>query len=177
MVIVASYRDDTDTVLPTGYTNGQNGAIATVRYRWSYKFMPSTPDTSITGLDATNVIHIAMVFRGVNTTTTFDVTTPAVASSGGSGTGMPNPPSITPVTNGVMIVALGYLDDDIITATAPTNYTLARTGNYGSSGAGGTVMCAYRRLATAAAEDPGVFGGGGSDDWVGATIGLRPAGA
>ncbi len=172
LVIVASYRDDTTVALATGYTNGQQGLSNSVNYRWAYKFMPATPDTTITGLDSTNVIHIAMVFRGVNTTTPLDVTVPAVATNTA---GMPNPPSITPVTNNSMIVAIGYLDDDIITATAPTNYTLARTANYGSAGAGGTVMGAYRRLVTAAAENPGTFGGGGDDAWVASTVALRPA--
>ena len=172
LVIFASYRDDADTALATGYTNGQNGNTNTVRYRWGYKFMPATPDTTVTGLSATDVINIAIVFRGVNTTTPLDVAVPGAASNT---TGMPNPPSITTTTNNAMVVAIGYLDDDIITATAPTNFTLARTANYGSAGAGGTVMAAYRVKTPAGAEDAGVFGGGGNDAWVASTIALRPA--
>jgi hypothetical protein len=172
LVIVASYRDDATAALATGYTNGQTGTSNSVNYRWAYKFMPATPDTTITGLSTTGIISIALVFRGVNTTTPLDVAAPTVATNTA---GMPDSPSITPVTNNSMIVALGYLDDDIITATAPTNYTLGRTANYGSANAGGTVMAAYRKLVTAAAENPGVFGGGGDDAWVASTIALRPA--
>jgi uncharacterized protein YlzI (FlbEa/FlbD family) len=174
IVIVASYRDDSTTTLPTGYTAGQQGTSNSVNYRWAYKRMGATPDTTITGMSGTSVIHIAMVFRGVDSTTALDVTSPTVATNT---VGMPNPPSITTVTNNSMIVALGYLDDDVIASavTAPTNYTLARAEQYGSSGAGGTVMGAYRLTTTFGAQDPGVFGGGGDDSWVAATIALRPA--
>ena len=172
LVIVASYRDDSTTTLATGYTAGQAGTSNSVNYRWARKFMPATPDTTITGLDSTAVIHIAMVFRGVNTTTPLDVASPTVATDDRD---MPNSPSITTVTNNCMIVTIGYLDDDIVTATAPTNYTLARSANYGSSNAGGTAMAAYRLVTTAGAQNPGTFGGGGDDSWVAATIALRPA--
>jgi hypothetical protein len=113
-----------------------------------------------------------MVFRGVNTTTPLDVASPTVATNTAN---MPDSPSITTVTNNCMIVSIGYLDDDIVTATAPTNYTLARSANYGSTNAGGTVMAAYRLVTTAGAQNPGTFGGGGDDSWVAATIALRPA--
>ena len=172
LVIVATFRDDNTTALPTGYTDGQAGTSNSVNYRWARKFMPATPDTTITGLSSTAAIHIAMVFRRVNTTTPLDATSPTIATNT---TGMPDPPSITTVTNNAMVVVIGYLDDDIITATAPTNFTLARTANYGSAGSGGTVMAAYRIKTPAGAENAGVFGGGGTDSWVAATIALRPA--
>jgi hypothetical protein len=163
--------DGTTQNLPSGYTNGQNGNANDVFYRWSYKFMGSTPDTTATGLSSSSV-HIAMAFRGVNTTTPLDATSPTRATNT---SGMPNPPSITTVTANAWVIAMGYLDDDLVTATAPTNFTLLRTANYGSSGAGGTVMAARREKTTAGAEDPGVFGGGGTDAWVGTTAALRPA--
>jgi hypothetical protein len=170
LVIVASYRSAATAVAPTGYTAGQNGTANSVNYRWSYKFMPATPDTTVTGLDATGVIHIAIVFRGVSTTTPLDVASPTRATGG---TGMPDPPSITTVTNNSMVVVIGYLDDDIITATAPTNFTLARSATYGSAGTGGTIMAAYRTKSPAGAENAGTFGGGGNDGWVATTLALR----
>jgi hypothetical protein len=133
--------------------------------------MGATPDTTVTGLDSTGAIHIAMVFRNVDTTTELDVTSPAVASN--NSTGMPDPPSITTANDRAMVVVIGFLDDDIVTATAPTNFTLARTATYGSSGAGGTIMAAYRQKTPAGAENAGVFGGGGSDAWAAAALALR----
>jgi hypothetical protein len=170
LVIVATYRDDNTANLPTGYTAGQNGTSNNVNYRWSYKRMGATPDTTVTGLSTSAAIHIAIVFRNVNTTTALDVASPTRTTNTA---GMPNPPSITTVTNNAMVVVIGYLDDDVITATAPTNFTLARTANYGSAGAGGTIMAAYRTKSPAGAEDAGTFGGGGTDSWVATTLALR----
>jgi hypothetical protein len=103
IVVVCSMSDDTTQNLPTGYTNGQNGVSNTVNYRWSYKQMGATPDTTVTGLSGTSV-HIAMVFRNINTTTILDVASPAIATNT---TGMPNSPSITTVTNNAIVIAMG----------------------------------------------------------------------
>jgi hypothetical protein len=166
MVIICSVADNSTQTLPTGYTNGQNGSTNSTDYRWSYKFMGATPDTTATGL-ASNSSHIAFAFRNVNTTTPFDVTTPTISTST---SGMPNPPSITTVTNNAVIVACGFLDDDELTAvTAPATYTLIRF--FADSG---TVMAAYKTKTPAGADDPAAFGGQGSDSWVGATFALRP---
>jgi hypothetical protein len=166
VVIICSMSDDNNQNLPSGYTNGQNGNTNSVGYRWSYKRMGATPDTTATGLSSGSV-HIAFAFRNVNATTILDASSPVIATGG---SGMPNSPSITTVTNGAMVVAMGFLDDDQTTATAPTNFSLARSANYSN----GTVMAAYRLKSPAGAEDPGAFGGGGTDSWIGATTALRP---
>ena len=172
IVVIASMSDDTAQNLPnTSWIDIQNGTSNTVRYRWSYKRMGATPDTTATNLSSSSVA-IAFAFRGVATSGEFDVVTPATATNT---TGLPNPPSITPVTNGAMVVVVGFLDDDIITATAPTDFTLARSANYGSAGNGGTVMAAYRLKSTAGTENAGVFGGGGDDAWVAGTLAFKPA--
>lgn len=172
IVIIASMSDGTAQNLPnTSWIDIQNGTINSVNYRWSYKRMGSTPDTTATNLSSSSVA-IAFAFRGVATTAQFDVTTPSVATNTA---GMPNPPSITTVTNNAMVVVVGFLDDDIITATAPTGFTLARSANYGSAGSGGTVMAAYRVKSPAGTEDAGVFGGGGDDSWVAGTLAFKPA--
>jgi hypothetical protein len=86
----------------------------------------------------------------------------ATENSGTSG--LPNPPSITPVTNNSMIVAVGFRDDQDIanTITPPTGYTTALNmdslgGANDLSNGGATIMTAYKLLATAAAENPGAF--------------------
>lgn len=168
IVIIASMSDDVAQNLPnTSWINIQNGNTNSVQYRWSYKRMGATPDTTATNLSSSSVA-IAFAFRGVATTGQFDVTTPAIATNT---IGMPDPPSITTVTNNAMVVVVGFLDDDAVTATAPTNFTLARTANYGN----GTVMAAYRVKSPAGTEDAGVFGGGGSDSWVAGTLAFKPA--
>lgn len=70
-----------------------------------HKFMGSSPDGSIAvpqppaGWD---YVIIVMAFRGINTSTPFDV-----ADATGTGGGNPDPPSITPVTAGAIIVFAG----------------------------------------------------------------------
>jgi hypothetical protein len=173
MVIIVGGSDGTVQNLPTGYSNGQNGANG-VEYRWSYKFMGTTPDTTATGLAGTS-IAMAFAFRGVNQSFPFDVNTPNVATDGGSVTGMPNSPSITTYGNSSVVLSIGWLDDDVVAAsvTAPTDFTLIRAAQYGSAGAGATIMAAYIQQPTAGVRDPGAFGGTGSDAWVGATVALR----
>ena len=153
--------------LPTGYTNGQNGSSNGVRYRWSYKRMGVTPDTTASGLSS-NSVTIAVVFRGVNTTTLLDVTPPARATDDRDEA---DPPSITTTTNNSMVVAVAFQRQQQ-TLTAPTNFTLART----ASRTTGAVAAAYRIKTPAGAENPGVFGPNTLDsDWVATTFALRPA--
>lgn len=165
LVFIMSTTNGTTPNLPTGYTAGGSGASGNVGYRWSYKRMGVTPDTTATGL-TTGAITIAFVYRNVNLTTIFDAA--AVTSTGAAG--MPNAATRTSTTNNSMFVALGFLGRDAVTATAPANYTLVRTANY----ANGTSMVAQRRLAVAGASDPAAFGGGGDDDWAAVQFALRP---
>jgi hypothetical protein len=77
--------------------------------RVAYKFMGTTPDTSVTfGPTGNNADAGAMavyVFRGVDQTTPLDGVTPAVASA--TNTVLVNPPSITPATSGAFPVFVG----------------------------------------------------------------------
>jgi hypothetical protein len=102
-----------------------------------------------------------------------DVATPAVATGAA---GMPNSPAITTVTNGDVIVSLGFLDDEVVASsvTAPAGYSLIGAAQYGTIENGATVMAAFTQQATAGATNPGAFGGSGTDAWVGSTFALRP---
>lgn len=80
------------------------------------------------------------------------------------------PPDL-PVTSGSMVVVTGHLDDDAVTMTAPTNYTLAgATSGAGSPGSGCAI--AYRSDHSTGTEDPSAFGGAYSDEWFGCTLEL-----
>jgi hypothetical protein len=102
-----------------------------------------------------------------------DVATPAVATGAA---GMPNSPAITTITNGDVIVSLGFLDDEVVASsvTAPAGYSLIGAAQYGTIENGATVMAAFTQQATAGATNPGAFGGSGTDAWVGSTFALRP---
>lgn len=179
-VLLILVVDSGDFATPSGYTQVSEATGGLPSYHISYKFMTSTPDTTAPVADDTvnTESGIAYCFRGVNTGTPLDV---AVTTSSGSGSTSPNPPSITPVTAGAAVVALGFLDDSIITnATPPTGYidgAFVATGGGAAATASASGMVSWKLLATPAAEDPGAYSttGGSADDWIGVTIALRPA--
>ncbi len=146
-----------------------------------YVFATGTSVTASGLVTGQQEVHVMIAFRNVNPANPFDVN-PSTNSGTGS-SGLPNPPSITPVTNNSMIVAAGFLDDDDVAAviSPPTGYTTAvnmdSQGGTNQSGiSGATIMTAYKLLTTAAAEDPGAFTSSISvtDDNKGITIALRP---
>lgn len=171
IVFIASFSDGTTQNLPTGFTAGQTGAATnSVSYRWSYKIMGVTPDSTATGLSSSS-IHVAFAVRNVDTSVIFDQTTPAIATNTA---GMPNPPAITTQTSQAKVIVFGFLDDDIVNdVDAPTGFELLTTQTYGSSGAGGTIMVAFSVPDNIGTIDAGAFNGSGSDSWVAATIALR----
>lgn len=113
-----------DAFLPTGYTQLYYGTATDTRItkmRVGYKIMGSMADTSLSIVGGTDSDLIAgtcgvMVFRGVNLAAPFDVSILAAATLN---TARPNPPAITPTTNGAIIVSGGV-------------------GSYSSSGGGYT---------------------------------------
>ena len=126
-----------------------------------YVFAAGTSVTASGLATGNEEVHVMIAFRNVNPVNPFDVNpTESV------GTSLPNPPSITPVTDNSMIVAVGFLDDDSVANVIlpPTGYTTAlnmddRGGSNVSNSIGSTIMTAYKLLTTAAAENPGAFGG------------------
>ena len=180
--IVFAFTNDTGTHrIPTlvepQYCNGfevvrnsdTNSIVATVGIIWVTPEMVSALDRLVFVANG-GWSAVCAIFRGVDPQI-HDVSPPSEATGA---SGMPNPPSITPTTDNCMLVAIGALDDDVITMTAPSGYTLAAEMGYTTAGNATSTGIAYKVLASAAADDPGVFGGGGNDAWRAWTIALRP---
>lgn len=158
---IASGQGWTDIDRPNDGSPGANVA---------YKEMGASPDTTV------NVDQVAadrtaccfQVIRGVDLTTPLDGVTPTIATGA---SGMPNPASITTGTDNALVMPCGFLDDDELTATAPAGY-----GDVTALGVvQGSAMMASLVKATAGAEDPGAFGGAGTDAWRAVTISWREA--
>jgi hypothetical protein len=116
---------------------------------------------------------IIACFRNVNTTTPIDV----IPTTSSGSTGDPNPPSITTVTNGAMLLAAAGVDDDSInTVTDPTGFTHIK-----SQTSGGTtfyrsaVVASYKSQLVAGTVDPSTYTLDSDDSWRAATVALRPA--
>ncbi|KKL19659.1 hypothetical protein LCGC14_2463240 [marine sediment metagenome] len=95
-------------------------------YDSGYKVMGATPDTIISfvqdsAFSGEDTAGVLQVWRGLDTTTPEDAT----PTGAGGSSGMPDCPSITTVTDGALVFAIGFLDDLKIasTVTAPSGYT------------------------------------------------------
>ena len=135
-----------------------------------YKFSTGT-SVSASNLTSQSV-HVMIAFRGVDPNDPFGST-----ATGSSSSGMPDPASITVNNSNSMVLIVGMLDDDDIASsvTAPTGYTLAEVEDTTSSDC--TVMTAYKSLTGTGSEDPGTFGGSGSDSYKAYTLELKKLGS
>lgn len=184
---VLAQDDDFALVLGGHQSNGPGAGVITAgytelfdestlnRFSASYKFLSG--DTSVEcdgGGDADDgEAYVVLVFRGVDTGSPTDATSTIAFGL----TNPPNPPSITTVTDGAVVVAGYLLSSDRTPASPPSGYT---TGTSVKALDVNDVACAaaYRVIETAGAENPGSFGFTApdpSDDYTACSIALRPA--
>jgi len=143
----------------------------------SYLFAGATPPTIFTLPSTGNIAdaqsYVVQVWRGVDSTTPFDVTS---VSNNGTATTRANPASITPTTSGAVVVAMG--GGCASTAATYTSSDLSafltnRTNDTNDSSIGGGYI-----EWTSGAVDPAVWGGGNvnsANSWASWTMALRPA--
>ena len=155
---------------PSGWTELYNARPLSTGAAEYWKKMGSTPDTSV---DTGTIAECGVItaFRGVDNITPWDITPPSAVSA----SGIPDPPSATPVTDAACVIAVAHLDDDAVAASirAPSGYTEAGADEEGTAGKPTTAI-GYKILLSAAAEDPGVFDDG-NDNYIAMTHVLRPA--
>lgn len=168
--------------LPTGYTNISND-VASDTYiavaRICYKFMTSTPDTSLvisggTGNAANGGTCSVLVFRGVNQANPLDVTSVVNITNNIL---KPDPSAITPIHSGAFIVAGGV--GGLVISTA--YFTSSDLTNFISSRGSDTLTSlngiGYKEW-TGGAFDPAQFSYPADADTTSSiayTIALRPA--
>lgn len=186
MYSVAVARDGTGEpdITTTGYTNivdkllsdDTEDALISV---W-YKFMGSTPDTSVvspaTGDNGDSVVANVRVYRNVNTTNPIDVTTTTAVRINSL---IPQPPSITTATDNTKVVVYGAG-----AGTASFDFSLNGSNPISRTSAGNDnsdiAFMSYDAIkATSGTFDPDDFTlGSGSDSTAGSavsvTVALRP---
>ena len=189
-IACGSARTPTPSIITSGYTSsaliGVSGGTYRTRSIYAYKFMGSTPDTSVEFSQTFNLSDSGtatiLVFRGVDPTTPLDVT-PTSMTGGGTtaGADKPNPAAITPVTSGAWVVAMGT--QALATAVAFTAPTAGLdSGKFWSDTQADAVSGAhgggYYSGWTNGSHDIGIFNGGSSlagNAQDAFTIALRPA--
>lgn len=173
-------------VTPTGYTklsnlsSSEKSGTYPIYVTISYKIMGSTPDTSITIPAGTNKyggsssVH---VWRGVDLTNPIDVT---ITTASNYYSRAINSPSITPVTQGSVILSMGAsMCYDITGATEPTGYSNKIYSFNGGYNYGCVSVASSKLWSGSGAEDPGAWGFTGVTDsydtWAAVSLVLRPA--
>lgn len=176
--VVSGSTSFTPAINTSGYNTISSGSAGDPSYLVAYKIMGETPDTSveIANKYSPTCLH---VWRGVDVDTPEDAT----ATTANGWTGNPDCPSITTNTNGAVVIACGFVDDDRVHAenwTAPSGYTnlAGRTTNEGGGrvlNQHSTAVMAAKTVASAGAEDPAAFSSAADDQWRAVTVALRPA--
>ena len=167
------------SVTTSGYTETHDlysNATYDANLSINYKFL-STDETSIdlssTTSNSNGGAVVVMVWRNVDTTTPFDVTT---TTATGIDTTRPNPPSITPVTTGAKIIAVGCgaSSGAVDSFSAPTSFTTLYQIN--ATDTNGIRVGAGFRDWTSGAYDPPQWNGetATGDSWIAATLAIRP---
>lgn len=150
-----------------------------VCFQVSYKFMGSTPDTSITIPGSQNIADgqawQVLVFRGVDSTTPFDVASVSATGSGVSTNW--DAAAIQPTTAGAFIVIMGGgATGGVSTYVAPSGFIGWGTSN-GNDTNDGSCGAGYYDGWTSGSYDPAAVTGGQSNtdaSWAAWTIALRP---
>lgn len=145
-----------------------------------WKIMGVTPDSSVecraSTVSTNGSVCIAYAWRGVDQSTPMDV---ASTSATAIDSAIPDSPSITPVTAGALVVALGLgtgvsVDTDV---TAPSGYSnkVSTTTDPGNAVIAGVASKAW---SGSGAEDPAAWTDwttSTGDSWAAVTLALRPA--
>lgn len=150
-----------------------------------YKKMGATPDSSVTfsGASAggdTDTSAVAMIFRGVDTTTPMDVTPPATIT--GLNTMHPDPPSLdhnNPTGVWTVIAGAGATGNSgDRTITFPSGYTTNPVQRSANDSSDGVVGMGYN-TSPSDPENPNMMTVSGTDStsyaWAAVTLALRPA--
>lgn len=180
IVIVVTAVADNTACTATGYTQTALVSTTLSTVYVGRKFMGATPDTTVavqgSGSNAQGACAVAYVWRGVNTTTPMDAT-PTTSSA--TNTAIPDPPAITPVTAGAVVLAMGGAGHQrgAVNFTSPTLANF-RSTSANTAGDDATVGIGWASWYSGA-YDPSPFTFGGTDSTAymscGVTLALRPA--
>lgn len=167
------------TMLFDLYQNTSNDPNLGVGYLIAGSTPPSSVSFPHTGSSLTDgVVDMVEVWRGVDTTTPFDVTSTSAATTGNV---TPNPPSITPITSGAVVVAIAHSTGSVTAPTltsGPSGFSEFHT-DISSATRPASIGRAHQFWSGSGAVDPGTFATSNTDTarggWIAVTIALRPA--
>ena len=178
VVFCFSGSDDGSPAIPSGYTEVTSGTSNSVTYQVSYKVMTSTPDTTASGLTATNQ-YVFTAVRGVDLS---DIIGDFSSIASGA-SGMPDAPSLSTTEDNTLVFAVGWLDDAAPPSVSPpAGFQLAGAEGRTVNGQGGSTMVGFRRYPEQETANPGAFSAASDNTgpWLGYTFAVNlsiPAGS
>lgn len=165
----------TEEVIDAGVGGGPPSAPECSVFRRVALSEPASYTPTIDNGADVGLVGKMIVFRGVDTVTPVDAT---ATTATGSGDANPNPPSISTVTNGAVVLAVGFADDDLgVYGSVPSGYSdpdgLGTVVNSGG-GNGCSLGVAWNTIPSSGPEDPGTFNFTDSDEWGAISLAIRP---
>lgn len=155
-IFVCAFRSGS-TNQPSGWTLDYAGARVEAAHK---SFSGGETTVTVTGTNMDDGFALVFVYRSFSFSSfDFDLIS----------TGMPNSPPLT-MDVGDRSLIVGYLDDDIITLTPPSGYSLILDDNTSLN----SYAAAEKVITSSGTEDPAVWGGGGDDLNIAFTYALSP---
>lgn len=183
VIVMAALADGIDYAMSigTGYTlvgselkgNGPGANLRVAR-----KVMSGSPDTSVTidfGVPGTACIAAARVYRSFDAASPLDVSATTAVGAGAVGSSeATNPPAISPVTRGSIVLAVGAGG----ASGSYTDFTSSDLSNFlsASHASANTTLLGFGDVVWGGggAVDPAAFGGGWSvGGWAALTMAIR----
>ena len=162
-IFVCGFRSGNTNAL-SGWTADYEGNRVEAAHK---SFSGGETTVTITGTDMDDGAALVFVYRSFSFTS-FDFN--LIPGSTG---GMPDSPPLTMSVGDRSFIA-GFLDDDIITMTAPSGYSLIVADSAGVTDAGNSYAAAEKVITSSGTEDPAVWGGAGDDLNIAFTYALSP---
>ncbi len=174
VIVVAGSDGDTAINDVSGWTTLKSTTAGSVYSKLFGKYMGATPDTTIAlSGGSTATAAAAYAVRGVAKDIFY-----SILETASGATGDPDPPSIDFNAWGnndidALVLAIGILDDDNVTLTAPTGYgNLVQASSDNTGLTVGIASLAISGLEPDQGENVPAFGGPGDDEWIAYSIAL-----
>ncbi len=163
------------------YQLAQSGALPRASVWWKLAASAAEPTPTVSHSGGSGIVARCAAFRGVDTTSPFDVTYGSAHQADTTNSDYVQSGSMTTVTANAMMLFVGHVNNDRCDLSASTtgglswNQSFCDEHNPGGGGNDETVALHYATKATAGAIGPISFSGPNGDENRGALIALRPA--
>lgn len=177
-IITHSESENNTFTTPTGWTLVVDelqvgGSPPSIPGTSVYIKVASSEPTSYNfiGTSTSSILGTMLAYRNCNTSNILDTTISTISGSAS----VPDPPGITTVTDGAMVIGIGFKDDggEVITSTSP-DYNERSILSIGTGGNGSSIGICDSINIVASTEIPGTFEATGNDEWAAITLALRP---